>query len=163
MHPASLLVTTGVAFPIIVSYFAAARYLGRKDPADSTFGITGKRRISQQIAATRLQWIDAAELKRLVASDPELVVFHLLDDDPGEFRTKPFESEIGVTLPQLEEALPWMPRGTRFAIYQADGITPELAKRLSAITRGRQALLLRGKIPPVSNRLNHRVVSRTCN
>jgi len=45
----------------------------------------------------------------MIDADPELVVFHLLDD-PSEAGSKRFETEIGVTLPQLEEALVWMPK-----------------------------------------------------
>jgi hypothetical protein len=165
MHFASLLIPASVSLPIVVSYIAGARYLRRPDSANPRVGFTSKRRLSLRRAATRPQWIDAAELRRLVAADPELVVFHLLDDDPSEFRTSPFENEIALTLPQLEEALPWMPRGKKFAIYQADGITPELAKRLSAITQGRKALLLCGKVSAVSatfDRIDYGIISGNC-
>lgn len=168
MNFTSLLIPAGISLPIIVSYMAAARYLRRAGSAGPRAGLATGQRTSPHLSTSRAhasnpEWIDAAELRRLTAADPELVVFHLLDDDPAEFRARPFENEIPVTLPQLEEALPWMPTGKNFAIYQSDGITAELAKRLSAITRGRKALLLCGKISTVNATIDQRMVSGVCN
>jgi hypothetical protein len=144
MSPASLSAIVFVVFTISISYWAVIRAVGQKKCAGGNFGVTGRRRISQRIGGNRLRWIDAVELKRLIDANPELVVFHLIDDDPSEARSKHFDSEVCVTLPQLEEALPWMPRGTRFAVYRLDGISPALAQRLAAITQGREALFLSG-------------------
>lgn len=140
-HP-SLLLTASVVLPILVSYLMAARYLKHRHGAAGRFGVIGRRWLAQRITGSRLRWIKADELKRLIDADPELVVFHLLDDNPAEVASKRFETEIGVTLPQLEEALVWMPGGTRFAVYRVDGIAPALAQRLSGMTQGRQVLLL---------------------
>jgi hypothetical protein len=71
-----------------------------------------------------------------------------------------FETEIGVTLPQLEEALVWMPGGTQFAVYRVDGIAPGLAQRLSAMTQGRQVLLLAGRFSPASERFDGRLAGQ---
>ena len=95
--------------------------------------------------------IKADEPKWLIDADPDLAVFHFLDDDPAETESKGFETEIGVTLPQLEEALPWMPRGTLFAIYRVDGIATELAQRLSGMIQDRQVLLLAGRFSPAGS------------
>jgi hypothetical protein len=142
MNHASFWLTTSVVFLILVSYLVAARFLKERQGAAGRFGVTGKRRLGQRVTGNWLRWIKADELKRLIDADPELVVFHLLDHDPSEAGSKRFETEIGVTLPQLEEALLWMPRGTRLAVYRVDGIEPELAQRLSGMTQGRQVLLL---------------------
>jgi len=136
------------------------RYLEHRHGAAGRFGVIGRRRLAQRITGSRLRWISADELKRMIDADPELVVFHLLDN-PAEAGSTRFETEIGVTLPQLEEALPWMPRGTRFAVYRVDGIAPELAQRLSGMTRGRQVLLLAGGFSPVSERFDGRTAGQT--
>jgi hypothetical protein len=101
--------------------------------------------------------IKADELKRPIDADPDLVLFHFLDDDPAEAESKGFETQIGVTLPQLDDALPWMPRGTRFAVYRVDGIAPELAQRLSGMIKDRQVLLLVGRFSAASERFDGRL------
>jgi hypothetical protein len=145
MSFASLLLATSVVLSILVSYLAAVRYFEHLRGEEGNFGVIGRRRRAQRITKSRLHWIKADELKRLIDADPELVVYHLLDDDQVASASRRFGSEISVTLAQLEEALPWMSRGTRFAVYRVDGITPELAQRLYGITQGRHALLLEGK------------------
>jgi hypothetical protein len=159
MNLASLLLDTGVAFPIMVSYLVAMRYLERRHGVAGRYGVIGRDSHAQRITG-RLRWIKADELKLLIDADPDLVVFHLLDDDPSAARAKRLETEIGVTLPQLEEALPWMSRGTRFAVYRVDGIAPELAQRLSAMTQGRQVLLLAGKLSPACERSDGHLTAR---
>jgi hypothetical protein len=160
MNLASLLLTTGIVFPILVSYLVAVRYFKDRHGAAGRFGVIGRRRLAQRIMGSRLRWIKADELKRLINADPELVVFHLLDLEPAEAASKQFEIEICVTLPQLEEALPWMPRGTRFAVYRADGIAPKLAQRLSRMTQGCQVLLLAERFLPVSDRFDGRLAGQ---
>jgi hypothetical protein len=118
MNLVSLLLTTSIVFPILASYLVAVRYIEHRHGAAGRFGVIGRRRLAQRITGSRLRWIKADELKRLIDADPELVVFHLFDDDPEKAGSKRFETEIGVTLPQLEEALVWMPGGTRFAVYR---------------------------------------------
>jgi hypothetical protein len=136
------LLTASVVFPILVSYLVTVRYLEHRHGAAGRFGVIRRRWLAQRITGSRLRWIKADELKRLIDADPELVAFHLLDYYPAEAESKRFETEIGVTLPQLEEALPWMPRDSRFAVYRVDGIAPGLAQRLSGMTQGREVLLL---------------------
>jgi hypothetical protein len=141
MSLASLLLSISVIFPILVLCPLALRYLEHRHTAARKVGGIGKRWLAQRITGSRLRWIKADELVRLIDADPELVVFHLLDD-LAEAASKRFEAEIGVTLPQLEEALPWIPQGARFAVYRVGGIAPELAQRLFCRTQGRQVLLL---------------------
>jgi hypothetical protein len=160
MNLASLLLTTSVIFPILVFYLLAVRYLEHRHGAAGRFGLTGRRWLAQRITGSRLRWIKADELKRLVDADPDLVVFHLLDDVAVE-GSKRFEAEIGVTLPQLEEALVWMPEGTRFAVYRVDGIALELAQRLSDMTQGRQVLLLAGRFSPASEHFDGSIAGQT--
>lgn len=143
MNLAALLLTTGVVFPIPVSFLVAERCLVHRHGAAGRFGAIVRRWLAQRIARDRLRWIKPDELKRLIDADPELVVFHLLDEDPVKAGSNWFETEIGVTLPQLEEALPWMLQGMRFAVYRVDGIAPELEQRLSGMTQGFQVLLLK--------------------
>jgi hypothetical protein len=160
MNHASLLLTTSVVFPILVSYLVAVRYLERRHRAAGRFGVIGRRWLAQRITESRLQWIKADELKRLIDAEPELVVFHLLDDDPAEMESKRFKTEIGVTLPQLEEAMVWMPGGTRFAVYRVNGIARGLAQRLSGMTQGRQVLLLAERFSPASGRFDGRLAGQ---
>jgi hypothetical protein len=161
----SLLQTVGIVLFILVSFLAAfylvsPRFFKNRRGAAGRFGIIEKRRLAQRITGSRLRWIKADELKRLIDADPDLVVFHLLDLEPAETASKRFETEIGVTLPQLEEALPWMPQGTRFAVYRVNGIAPELAERLSGIAQGRQVLLLAERFPPSSERFDGRLAGQ---
>jgi hypothetical protein len=141
MSLSSLLLSISVIFSILVFYPLVLKYLEHRREAAQRFGGIGKRYLAQRITRSRLQWIKADELERMIDADPELVVFHLLDDR-AEAAAKRFEAEIGVTLPQLEEALPWIPQGTRFAVYRVGGIAPKLAQRLSCRTQGHQVLLL---------------------
>jgi hypothetical protein len=154
MNLASLLLTTIVVSPIVISYLVAVRHLERRHRAAGKFGVIGKRWLGQRNTSSRLRWIKADELKRLIDVDPELVVFHLLEGDPAEASSKRFETEIGVTFPQLEEAVRWMPPGTRFAVYRVHGIAPELAQRLSRMTRGCQVLLITERFSPASERFD---------
>jgi hypothetical protein len=154
MNLASLLLTTIVVSPILIFYLVAVRYLERRHREAGRIGVIGKRWLAPRITRSRLRWIKADELKRLIDVDPDLVVFHLLDDDPAEARSMRLETEIGVTLPQLEEAVRWMQRGTRFAVYRVNGIAPELAQRLSSMTQGRQVLLLKERLSPASERFD---------
>jgi hypothetical protein len=163
MNLASLLLTTIIVFTILVSYLVAVRYLEHRHGAAGKFGVIGKRRLAQRITGGRLRWIEANELKGLIDADPELLVFHLLDDRPAGTGSKRFETEIGVTLPQLEEALPWMPRGTQVAVYREDGIAPELAQRISGMTQGRQVLLLAGRFSRPSKRFDGRLAGQIFN
>lgn len=140
MNLASLLLTTVVV--VWVCFLVAVWYREHRRGAAGRFGVIGRLRLAQRITGTRLRWIEADELKRLIDADRELVVFHLLDDDPPDEEPKRFEVEIGVTLPQLEEAVLWMPRGAQFAVYRVGFIAPELAQRLSDITQDRQVMLL---------------------
>jgi hypothetical protein len=160
MNFSSLLLTASLVIFISVSYLVAVRYLKHREAAAGRFGVIGRRWPAQRITGSRLRWIKADELKRMIDADPELVVFHLLDD-PSEAGSKRFETEIGVTLPQLEEALVWMPEGVWFAVYRVDGIAPELAQRLSGMTRGRQVLLLAGGFSPASERFDGRMTGQT--
>jgi hypothetical protein len=162
MNIAPLLLTTSVVFSILVAYLAVARYIEHRNGAAGRFGLIGRRRLAlaQRITKNRLRWIKAEELKRLIDADPELAVFHLLDDDPAEAGSKRFETEIGVTLPQLEEALVWMPEGTRFAVYRVNGIAPELAEKLSGMTQGCQVLLLVGRFSLASERFDGRLAGQ---
>jgi hypothetical protein len=160
MNHASLLLTTSVVFPILVSYLVAVRYLEHRHGAAGRFGVIGRRWLAQRITGSRLRWIKADELKRLIDADSELVVFHLLDFEPAEAASKRFETEICVTLPQLEEALVWMPGGTRFAVFRVDGIAPGLAQRLSGMTQGGRMLLLAGRFSPASERFDGSLAGR---
>jgi len=160
MNLSSLLLTASAVFPKVVFYLLAVRHLDHRHEAAGRFGVTGRRRLAQRITGSRLRWIRADELKRMINADPELVVFHLLDDQ-SEAGSKRFETEIGVTLPQLEEALVWMPEGVWFAVYRVEGIAPELAQRLSGMTQGRQVLLLAERFSPVSGRFDGRVTGQT--
>jgi hypothetical protein len=156
MNHASFLLTASVVLPIVVFYLLAVRFLEHRHGAEERFGVIGRRWLAQRITGSRLRWIKADELKGLIDADPELVVFHLLDD-PAEAGSERFETEIGVTLPQLEEALVWMREGTRFAVYRVDGIALELAQRLSGMTQGRQVLLLADRFSLATERFDGRM------
>jgi hypothetical protein len=147
------LLTGGVGLFILVSYLVTAQHIEHRRTAAGRFGVIRRRWFAQRITGSRLRWVKTDELKRLIDATPELVVFHLLDD-PAEAVSNRLETEIGVTLPQLEEAIRWMPLGARFAVYRVGGIAPELAQRLCGMTHGRQLLLLAGRSSLASERLD---------
>ena len=142
---------TSMVFATIGMFRAKKRGMQQLSSFASEKLIDWKSRISRRAAGGRFRWIDTAEFSRLRNSDPELTVFHLIDYSASDYPARPGCGEVFVTLPQLEEALPWIPRGSRFAIYRPEGIDSAFSKRLAAITRGRKVLLLVGDLPQTAN------------
>jgi hypothetical protein len=106
-----------------------------------TAAVTGISKTRNRIRGHRLNWIGAEELARMAASDPDLVVFCLIDGT-RETRQTDIVGQINATLPQLEETLPWFPAGSRIGIYRANGIDSALARKLAALTRGRETFVV---------------------
>lgn len=109
--------------------------------------IAATTRIPQSVDRHQLHWIDTAKLLQLIGSDPDLLVFRLLDGNSTEDRLSWLPGELVVTLLQLEETLPWIPHGSKVAIYRLDGIDAALTRKLTTILRGREALMLSGTLP----------------
>jgi hypothetical protein len=105
-------------------------------------------------ASNKVRWMSATEISKLMTSDPDLVVFRLIDDDSPMHRSNLLPNELSVTLPELEEALPWIQRASRLAIYRPGGIDPFLERRLAAILHGRNAILLSGKMEILPGRFD---------
>lgn len=95
----------------------------------------------------RLHWVDTAELSCLMASDPELVIFRLVEGDSKQDWKQRNPNDISVTLNELEKTLAWIPHSSRIALYRAGGLNASLVRRLSAIMGGRDVLLLQGEVP----------------
>lgn len=108
-------------------------------------GFVAAARIPGKVDGRRLRWISPRELAQMVATDPELVVFCLVEG-PQASHAEEIPGQVTVTLPQLEETLPWIPAGSRIALYRAGGIDAVLARRLAAMTRGRETYALSGSL-----------------
>lgn len=133
------------------------RLTGKKVP-----GACAESSVLPPPVGRRVRWIDAEEFSEMMRSDAGLIVFHLLDGDPEDDRSKWTRSELLITLPELERAMPWIPPGARIALYRPAGIDFSLAQRLSAITRRHEAFLLFGTLPHPADRLDEKV-GEVCN
>jgi hypothetical protein len=115
--------------------------------------VTGISKTRNRIRGHRLHWIGTEELARMAASDPDLVVFCLIDG-AREPRQTDLPGQINSTLQQLEETLPWFPTGSRIGIYRVDGIDPALARKLGTLTQGRETFVVSDSLremEPVGN------------
>ena len=107
-----------------------------------TIRATNKR--PRRVAANKLRWIGATELSQLMSSDPDLVVFRLVDEESRKDRSRLLPGELEITLPELEEALAWIPQGSMVIIWRPGGFDSELERRLATILNGHEALLVSG-------------------
>jgi hypothetical protein len=95
-------------------------------------------------ARRRIHWIGATEFAHLIQSDPELVIFRLIDDVFSEDEHSKPPGVVAVTLRQLGNTLPWIPCGSRIVIYRLGGISASLAGKVLAMLHGREALFFSG-------------------
>jgi len=130
--------------------------------AKNIVNIPAETRIPPRAAMHKLHWVSASEFSRLITSDPDLVLFHLVDGSSQWTRSGQAPSQLAVSLQQLEETLPWIPYTSRVAIYRNEGIDPALARKLSAVMHGREALLLSGMVPPITEKFDEMAGER-CN
>lgn len=107
-----------------------------------TIRATNKR--PRRVAVHKLRWISATELLQLMSSDPDLAVFRMVDEGSRKDRSRLLPGELEITLPELEEALAWIPQGSMVIICRPDGFDSELERRLATILRGHEALLVSG-------------------
>jgi hypothetical protein len=98
------------------------------------------------VSGHKLRRMNLVDLARLKSSDPDMVVFRLVDEKFLTEESSRLPGELDVTLPDLEEALPWIPRGNRITIYRPGGIDLFLERRLTAILRHHEAVVLSGKL-----------------
>lgn len=84
------------------------------------------------------------EFAHLIRTDPDLVIFRLLDDrSPNDENAKP-PGVVAMTLEQLANTIPWIPSGSRIVIYRLGGISAPLAAKVTEVLRGREALFFSG-------------------
>ncbi len=164
-----LCVITAIAALLVVDRTAPVRVQQRAATAPSPREKTTRNVVSITVAIKpprpamhKLHWVSAAELSRLITSDPDLVLFHLVDGEPSPVKNAHVPSQLAVSLQELEETLPWIPYTSRVAIYRNDGIDKALARKLSAVLHGREALLLSGIVPPIPENL-HEMAGAQCN
>lgn len=156
MELASTVVSICAACTIPVIFRAMRGRKPEGQRAIKQIGSAAATRISKtrdRIRGHRLNWIGAEELSRMAASDPELVVFCLIDG-MREPRQTDILGQINATLPQLEETLPWFPAGSRIGIFRANGIDSALARKLAALTRSRETFVVSDSLremEPASN------------
>ncbi len=147
MHITSILAGMGVACAIFGIDRAMRNRKEKQHGSRKKIRTAATTRIPQSADKRQLHWINTEKLMQLISSDPDLLVFHLLDDNSTEDRSSRLPGELAVTLPQLEEALPWIPHGSKVAIYRLDGIDAVLARRITMILQNREALMLSGTLP----------------
>jgi hypothetical protein len=117
-------------------------FVGTRVPADYVW----KAKASRPNVGHRLRRIAAVDLPREMVPDVELTVLHLIEGRPPRDPNLWGCGNVFVTLSQLEEAIPWIPYGTRIAICRPGGFDRALTRRLSTIARGREALLVSGNL-----------------
>ena len=164
----ALCLTTAIAIlfvyrmvPVRVQQRVAVAPSPREKTARSAVSISTRTRIPRH-PMHKLHWVSAAELSHLITTDPDLVLFHLVDGGPTLASNTHTPSQLTVSFDELEETLPWIPYTSRVAIYRNDGIDIPLARKLSAVLRGRQALLLSATVPPITEKFNEMAGER-CN
>ncbi len=98
-------------------------------------------------APPRIVWLDAIELLKLTNSDPDTVVFRLMDGSGPIGNLRLVNGEQAVTLQEFKDTLPWIPPQSRIALYRVGGIDGAIARRIGAIAPGRELLLVSGRVP----------------
>lgn len=132
-----------------------------REKSRSAVSVSTSTRIPRH-AMHKLHWISATQLSHLITTDPDLVLFHLVDGGPTPASNTHTPSQLAISLEELEETLPWIPYTSRVAIYRNEGIDMALARKLSALMRGREALLLSEMVPPITEKFNEMAGER-CN
>jgi hypothetical protein len=146
MDMAMCFVTMSAICAIFCILQAVERRREKRIGAGGRTGIQWKGNVTPRSFARGLRWIDAAEFAQLTACNPDLIIFHLIQCNTPNGRSRWLPGELVVTLDQLEQTLLWIPLGTKFAIYRPQGIGVGLARKLSAIASGREALVLAGAL-----------------
>jgi hypothetical protein len=90
--------------------------------------------------------MNATEFSKLVNSEPDTVVFQLIDGTGPSTYSKLVWGEVAVTVEQFKDSLPWIPHGNRIVLYRPGGIDAAVARRICAIANGREVLLLSGNV-----------------
>jgi hypothetical protein len=103
-------------------------------------------RVPQRVPS-RAVWITATEFSKLVNSEPDTVVFQLIDGTGPTRYSRLVGGEVAVTVEQFKDSLPWIPHRNRIVLYHPGGIDAAVARRICADTNGRQVLLLSGNLP----------------
>jgi hypothetical protein len=94
----------------------------------------------------RAVWVDATEFSKLINSEPDTVVFHLMDGTGTRTYFRLVRGEMAVTLQEFKDTLPWIPRRSRIALYRPGGIDAAIARQICAVADGREVLLLAGNL-----------------
>ena len=100
-----------------------------------------------QRTPSRILWLTTNDFLKLIVYDHEAVVFRLLDGTGTNGRCGVTGAEVAVTMQQFKDTLPWIPTQSRIVIYRPGGIDAAIARRLTAIARGRDLNLLSGSLP----------------
>ena len=104
-------------------------------------------RMSKVIEGHQPRWIGAMELSRLMDAEPDLVVLRIATAGCDGESSRRVAGELVATLEEFEAGLAWFPLESKLAIYQMGGIGFTLARKLAAITAGRETLLLMDDAP----------------
>jgi hypothetical protein len=124
------------------------RVLNRRRGAGEAVAIRTATRGKSRDSIRKIRWIGMEELVELMGSDPDMVLFRLVDEAYHRERSSGFPGELEVNHSQLEEAVPWIPPHSTLVIYRPAGIDPSEERRLASIVSGREALLLSGGLTP---------------
>ena len=98
-------------------------------------------RVEQRVNS-RAVWVNATEFSKLINSEPDTVVFHLIDGTDASTYFKLVRGEMAVTLQEFKDTLPWIPQRSRLALYRPGGIDAAIARQICAVAGGREVLLL---------------------
>ena len=106
---------------------------------------TGVPAVPQPVPS-RAVWVNATEFSKLINSEPDTVVFHLMDGTGTRTYFKLVRGELAVTLQEFKDTLPLIPERNRIALYRPGGIDAAIARQICAVANGREVLLLSGNL-----------------
>ncbi len=109
-----------------------------------------------------LLWITPADLLLAMSADTELFIFQLIDDEQSFDWNQWERGTVLVTLPQLEEAIPWVSQRHSVVVYRPSGIDSNISQRLSSIARIREVFVVAQDIASASRR-SQRLAGAICN
>jgi hypothetical protein len=98
--------------------------------------------LKERFARPRLHFVDGEELQRTYKREPHHVYFHLQSEAAADGNGR--ESQVGITVKELEECIRWIPLDTKIYIACPDGFRPPLLRRIRRLRTKRELFLVRG-------------------
>jgi hypothetical protein len=161
----------GIAISLAVACLVCAPFCNVQARMNRYYGLGGTSERMDQAGGSKLiwpkagcglLWITPSDLLQAMGSDAELFIFQLIDDEHSFDWNQWERGTVLVTLPQLEEAIPWVSQRNKIVIYRPFGIDSNISQRLSALARKREVFVVAQNIAAAPRRFD-RMAGATCN